>query len=150
MITADLIIEDLQAASKKQVFESIAAQSAELFFGQPDAVLRALLERERLGSTGIGCGVAIPHVKLAGLKRMYGVLARLSHAVDYDAIDGRPVDIVFMLLAPEGAKTTLHLKALAQVSRFLKDAEVCNRIRMSCAQEAITAVFTDWLNRQVA
>jgi PTS system nitrogen regulatory IIA component len=150
MISADLILENLRATSKKQVLELIAEKAAGLFFGNPDTVLGALIERERLGSTGIGAGVAIPHIKIPSLKRMYGVLACLSTPVDYGAIDGQPVDLIFLLLAPSESKTTEHLKALSQVSRFLKDAETCCRLRGTRDHAAIAAVIDEWLKRQAA
>ncbi len=87
--------------------------------------------RERIGTTGIGGGVAIPHVKVPGVSRTYGVLARMHAPLDYDAIDGEPVDIIFMLLAPAESKTTQHLKVLAQMSRFLKDSTMVAALRES-------------------
>lgn len=150
MLTADYIIENLQASSKKQALEVIAGHAAELFFGRQDAVLDALIERERIGSTGIGCGVAIPHIKIEGLKRMYAVLARLEKPVHFDSIDNQPVDIIFTLLAPADSKTTLHLKALAQISRFLKNAGTCDALRASCAREKLAAILDDWAKSQVA
>jgi len=149
MITADLIIDSLPASSKKQALELMASRAAGLFFGNPDQVLNALIERERLGSTGIGSGVAIPHIKLPGLKRMYGLLARLETPVDFGAIDGRPVDLVFMLLAPVDSKTTQHLMALAQISRFLKDVNTCDQLR-ACRGEGLAAILAEWLKRQAA
>lgn len=149
MLTADLIIDNLPASSKKQVFEALAAQAAGLFFGKPDMVLAGMIERERLGSTAIGGGAAIPHLKISGLKRMYGVLARLSAPVDYDAPDGKPVDLIFVLLVPDGGKTTLHLKALAQIARFLRDVNTCARLR-NCDQAALADIVSEWLKRQAA
>lgn len=150
MITVDVIIENLRASGKKQALECIAEKAAELFFGNPDSVLSALVERERIGSTGIGCGVAIPHVKIVGLKRIYGVLAYLPHPVDFGAIDNQPVDIIFALLAPAGDKTTQHLKALAHVSRFLRDAEACTRIRNSSQEGEIAQALETWIRKQAA
>lgn len=150
MITADLIIPDLKATSKKQAFRQLAEATVEIFGGNPEHVLDALLDRERIGSTGIGCGVAIPHIKLGHVKRMYGVLARLETPVDYDAIDSRPVDLIFMLVAPAESKTTQHLKMLAHVSRLLKDDRTCQAIRGCCEQSKIAQVLTDWAKTQAA
>ena len=150
MITADLIIPDLKATSKKQAFRSIAEAMVPVIGGAPDILFDALMARERIGSTGIGGGVAIPHVKLPHIDRIYGVLVRFSSAVDYDAIDGDPVDLVFMLLVPEGSKTTQHLKVLALISRFLKHEETCEAIRATCEQEKIVELLTEWTRSQAA
>lgn len=150
MISADLIIASLAATSKKQAFRAISEQTAELFGGNPKEILDALLDRERIGSTGIGCGVAIPHIKVKNLTKMYGVLARLEAPVDYDAVDGNPVDIIFLLLAPADAKTTQHLKTLAQISRFLKDAETCKAIRDADECRRIEDLLSEWVKSQAA
>lgn len=148
VIQADLVIGNLPATSKRQAFRHIAERTALLIGGDPDALLNALLERERIGTTGIGGGVAIPHVKMAGVESSFGVMVRLEAPVDYDAIDGEPVDIIFMLLAPAEAKTTQHLKVLAQMSRFLKDEEVRRQIRDTRDESIIAGVITRWLRDQ--
>ncbi len=150
MITADLIIPALEATSKKKAFRAIAEEIAGEIGGDVDDLLTALLDRERIGTTGIGMGVAIPHIKIAGAERMYGVLVRLEAAVDYDAIDDVPVDIIFMLLAPAESKTTQHLKMLAHISRFLKDAKTCEAIRASKTTEALSAILAEWSSSQAA
>jgi PTS system nitrogen regulatory IIA component len=150
MITADLIIPALEASSKKKAFRAIAEEVAVQIGGHADDLLGALLDRERIGTTGIGQGVAIPHIKIAGAERMYGVLVRLETPVDYDAIDNLPVDIIFMLLAPAESKTTQHLKMLAHISRFLKDAKTCDAIRAARETESLTAILTEWANSQAA
>ena len=104
------------------------------------AIFETLLERERLGTTGVGRGVAIPHGKLAGLPRVYGVFARLEKAIDFDAVDDRPVDLVFLLLAPEMAGAD-HLKALARVSRLLRDEALCEKLRGCDTAEGIYALL---------
>lgn len=150
MISADLIIPALEATSKKKAFRAIAEEIAEKIGGNADDLLTALLDRERIGTTGIGQGVAIPHIKIPGAERMYGVLVRLETPVDYDAIDNLPVDIIFMLLAPAESKTTQHLKMLAQISRFLKDAKTCDAIRSAKETETLLGVLTEWVNEQAA
>ncbi len=150
MIAADLIIAELAASSKKQAFRAIAEQAATLFDGDAETLFNALMERERIGSTGIGGGAAIPHVKVAGVDRTYSVLIRLKTPVDYDAIDGSPVDIIFMLLAPAESKTTEHLKILAQISRFLKTPETCHALRAASEQPALDAVLEEWAKIQAA
>ena len=150
MITADLIMPNLAATSKKQAFRLIAEQTATLFNGDAKEILDALQDRERIGSTGIGCGVAIPHIKIKKIHKMYGVLARLQTPVDYDAIDGAPVDIIFMLLAPADAKTTQHLKMLAHISRFLRDNHTCSRIRGTDERDMIADLLLEWAKTQAA
>jgi PTS system nitrogen regulatory IIA component len=150
MIEADLILPDLKATSKKQAFRQLAESAAGLFAGDAQQILTALLDRERIGSTGIGGGVAIPHIKLPQAKKLYGVLARLDKPVDYDALDGRPVDLVFLLVAPADSKTTQHLKMLAHVSRLLKDERICAAIRSTCEKSRIAEVITEWGKARVA
>ena len=100
-----------------------------------------LLQRERLGSTGIGEGLAIPHGKLADLDRLFGLAARLEKPIDFDALDGQPVDVIFLLLAPEGAGAD-HLKALARVARALREPGMLDRIRKTRDADALYAVLS--------
>jgi PTS system nitrogen regulatory IIA component len=150
MITADLIIADLEVSSKKQAFQKIAQEAANIVGIPADQLTASLLERERIGSTGIGNGVAIPHIKIGKTSQTYGILVRLRKAIDFDAIDGQPVDIVFMLLAPAESKTTQHLKTLAHVSRFLKDANTCAKIRATPEQAELAKLLADWIKAQEA
>jgi nitrogen PTS system EIIA component len=131
----------LKVNGKKQALQEIAAKAATLT-GQSDrAILEILLQREKLGSTGVGNGVAIPHGKLPKLSKVFGLFARLERPVDFEALDGQPVDLVFLLLAPEGAGAD-HLKALARVARLLRDPEVARKLRESRDAEALYAVLT--------
>lgn len=150
MITADIIMAGLAASSKKQAFRLMSEAAAGLYAGDAKEVLDALLDRERIGSTGIGHGVAIPHIKIRNIERMYGVLACLEKPVDYDALDGHPVDIIFLLMAPAEAKTTQHLKVLAHISRFLKGMETCSAIRNTKERDHIAKLLVDWVNAQAA
>lgn len=150
MISADLILPDLRATSKKQAFRAIAEAVAPLAGGDAEAVFDALMARERIGSTGIGGGVAIPHVKLECVDRIFGVLARLDAPVDYDAIDGAPVDLIFTMLVPAASRTTQHLKVLAHVSRFLKDARTCEALRGTQEQKKIAELLIEWSRSQAA
>jgi PTS system nitrogen regulatory IIA component len=134
--------DDLKAGSKKQALQELSAIAAAQTAQDERTVLDVLLARERLGSTGVGAGVAIPHGKLDGLTRLAAVFARLREPIAFDAIDERPVDLVFLLLAPENASTD-HLKALALVSRLLRDERVCARLRGADSAEALYAVLTD-------
>ena len=118
----------LRATSKKQALEELARRAAELTGLHERTIFDVLLERERLGTTGVGRGIAIPHGKLADLDRLYGVFARLDPPIDFDAIDDQPVDLIFLLLAPEAAGAD-HLKALARVSRLFRDAGMCEQLR---------------------
>src|SRR5690606_8200924 len=136
LITPASVIAGLRVSSKKQALQELAKRAAELT-GQPErAIFEVLLERERLGTTGVGNGVAIPHGKLPGLDRLYGLFARLEQPVDFDAVDEQPVDLIFLLLAPEGAGAD-HLKALARVSRLLRDRAVCDKLRGANRPDAI-------------
>jgi PTS system nitrogen regulatory IIA component len=121
LLSKDAVISRLKAKSKKQAIQELAAKAAELTGLSEREVFDTLLQRERLGSTGVGQGIAIPHGKLIRLDRLVGVFARLDKPVDFDSLDEEPVDLVFLLLAPEGAGAD-HLKALARIARQLRDA----------------------------
>lgn len=136
LLTPQSIIPDLKATSKKQALQEIASYAAQQLHLEDRAVLDVLLERERLGSTGVGGGVAIPHGKMVNLDRLYLLFAKLSVPVAFDAPDGRPVDLMFLLLTPENAGGD-HLTALAKVSRLLRDEKVCSLLRGSENAEAI-------------
>jgi PTS system nitrogen regulatory IIA component len=142
LLTPRSVVAQLRATNKRQVLQELAKRAATVA-GQPErAVYDVLNERERLGTTGIGSGVAIPHGKLPGLDRVYGLFARLERPVDFEAIDDRPVDLVFLLLAPEGAGAD-HLKALARVSRLLRDPLRCDKLRGTDNPDALYALLTD-------
>ena len=131
----------LRANRKKQVLQEISAHAARLTGLGEREVFETLLQRERLGSTGIGDGIAIPHGKLPHLDRLFGLMARLEKPIDFDAVDGEPVDIVFLLLAPAGAGAD-HLKALARVARVLREPGICERIRTARDANALYAVLS--------
>jgi PTS system nitrogen regulatory IIA component len=136
------VIPSLRAANKKQLLQEIARRATEIT-GEPErAIFDVLLERERLGTTGVGAGIAIPHGKLPGLKRLYGLFARLETPIDFEAIDEQPVDLIFLLLAP-GSAGADHLKALARISRLLRDRTVCEKLRGSDKAEALYALLTE-------
>ena len=128
LITPDHVIARMRATSKKQALQELARRSAEVSgLGQRE-IFDILLERERLGTTGIGRGIAIPHGKHDRLTGLIGVFARIDKAIDFDAVDGDPVDLLFLLLAPLSAGAD-HLKALAKVSRTLRDQTICTQLR---------------------
>lgn len=142
LIEPRAVMANVRAANKKQALQEIARRASEIT-GEPErAIFDVLIERERLGTTGVGSGIAIPHGKLAPLKRLYGVFARLETAIDFESIDGQPVDLVFLLLAPAGAGAD-HLKALARVSRLLRDRAICEKLRGSDSAEALYALLTE-------
>ncbi|MFM7346621.1 MAG: PTS IIA-like nitrogen regulatory protein PtsN [Tagaea sp.] len=142
LLTPDGVVAASRASSKKQLLQDLARKAAEITGADERAIFDVVLERERLGSTGVGNGIAIPHGKLPGLKRLAGVFARLEKPVDFEAIDEQPVDLVFLLLAPEGAGAD-HLKALARVSRLLRDKRICEKLRGSDKAEAIYALIAE-------
>jgi nitrogen PTS system EIIA component len=142
LITLESVLPRLRVTSKKQALQELSKRAAELT-GLPDRqIYDVVIERERLGTTGVGNGIAIPHGKLAALSRLYGLFARLETAIDFEAIDEQPVDLIFLLLAPEQAGAD-HLKALARISRLLRDRSVCEKLRGSDSAEAIYALLTD-------
>ncbi|MDA1090914.1 MAG: PTS IIA-like nitrogen regulatory protein PtsN [Proteobacteria bacterium] len=142
LLVLEGVTADLKATSKKQALQDLARRAAEVS-GLPErAVFDVLMERERLGTTGVGNGIAIPHGKLPNIDRLYGLFARLNQPIDFQAIDERPVDLVFVLLAPEGAGAD-HLKALARISRLLRDQHVCEKLRGTDNAEALFAILTE-------
>jgi nitrogen PTS system EIIA component len=141
LLTPQAVMPALKVNSKKQALQELAARAAALCGRSDREVLDVLAQRERLGSTGIGNGIAIPHGKLPKLERLFGVFARLDRPVDFEALDGQPVDLLFLLLAPEAAGAD-HLKALARVARLLRDPEIARKLRESRDAEAIYAVLT--------
>lgn len=142
LLSTEGVISNLKVSGKKQALQGLAAKAAQLTELPERSIFDVLLERERLGTTGVGGGIAIPHGKLPSLKRLYGVFARLDHPVDFDAIDEQPVDLFFLLLAPESAGAD-HLKALARVSRLLRDKMVCDKLRGSDSSDALYALLTE-------
>ena len=141
-ISPDSVVPSLKAKTKKQLLQELASRAGRLT-GLPErGIFDVLLQRERLGSTGLGQGVAIPHGKIAGLKGIVGIFARLAEPIDFDAVDGEPVDIVFLLLAPEGAGAD-HLKALARISRLLREGSAVEKLRVSRDAAALYAVLTE-------
>jgi nitrogen PTS system EIIA component len=142
LIAPEAVIAGLRVTSKRQALQEIAKRAAGLV-GQPQrTIFEVLLERERLGSTGVGNGVAIPHGKIAKLERVHGIFVQLEQPIDFDAVDGQPVDLIFALLAPESAGAD-HLKALARVSRLLRDRAICERVRSANRADAIYALITE-------
>ncbi len=136
------VVTNLRVTSKKQALQELAERAAELTAQPKRAIFKVLIERERLGTTGVGNGIAIPHGNLPDLDRLYALFARLETPIDFDAIDEQPVDLICVLLAPETAGAD-HLKALARVSRLLRDSAVCDKLRGTDNTEAIHALLTE-------
>lgn len=127
-LAPERILLGWRCASKQQLFLELAATAAASTGLEAATILAPLNQRERLGTTGIGEGIAIPHARVANLDQLAGFFVRLATPVDYDALDDAPVDIVFLLLAPEEATNT-QLKALARIARLLRDPQICGRLR---------------------
>lgn len=149
LVTPESVIQNLKVTSKKQAIHDLARKAAEISGEHERAIFDVLMERERLGTTGVGNGIAIPHGKMADIDRLYGVFARLAEPVDFQAIDDQPVDLVFLLLAPETAGAD-HLKALARVSRLLRDKAVCEKLRGAQSADAIYAVLSESTDSRAA
>jgi PTS system nitrogen regulatory IIA component len=141
ILSADSIEAGLNVANKKALFQQLAAAAARRTGVGTKEIVATLSERERLGSTGFGGGVAIPHGKIEGLPRVYGYFARLSSPVDFQSVDTLPVDLVFLLLSPPDAGAD-HLKALARVSRVLRDRETLAKLRGARSRDAIYALLS--------
>ena len=140
LIAPDAVIPALKVISKKQALQELAGKAAALTGQNERAILEVLMQREKLGSTAVGNGIAIPHGKLPKLEQLFGLFARLGRPIDFEALDGQPVDLVFLLLAPEGAGAD-HLKALARVARALRDPGIVHKLRASHDAEALYAVL---------
>ena len=145
----DAVLAHAKATGKKALLAELAGKAAGLFKIDERKLFDRLLERERLGSTGIGGGIAIPHGRLTTVAKPVGLFARLAHPVDFDAIDERPVDIVFLLVTPEGAGAD-HLKALARVSRLLRDRSLVEKLRATEKADALYALLVETLQTQTA
>jgi PTS system nitrogen regulatory IIA component len=136
------VIAQLRAGNKRQALQEIARRAAAMTGVAERPIYDVLAERERLGSTGIGRGIAVPHGKIAELPQLYGLFARLERSIPFDAIDDKPVDLLFALLAPVEAGAE-HLRALALVSRLLRDAAICQKLRGTDSVDALYALLTD-------
>lgn len=139
ILKPDLVFLDVDVASKKETLEKIAEISCPVIGCDSRNVFDALVERERLGTTGIGKGVAIPHARLAGLTDLFCAFMRVK-SVDFESIDGKPVDLIFFLLVPEESGAD-HLKALARISKLLRNEEVCTSLRQAkTPKEALSLI----------
>jgi len=139
LIAPSGVVFGLHAANKRALLMALATHAARLTGQDEGHVAEVILAREALGSTGFGAGTAIPHGRLETLPRIVAVIAKLSVPVDYAALDGLPVDLVVLVLAPTGAGAE-HLKALARVSRALRDCVFCDKLRGSASADALYAL----------
>lgn len=142
LLSPKAVVLNLHARCKREALAALADRAAALTGGEASVIREALMEREKLGSTGVGRGVAIPHGKIEGLSAMTGLLAKLDAPIDFEAVDDQPVDIVFVLLAPADASAA-HLKALAKVSRLLRDDRVREALRGAETPEALFAIAVE-------
>jgi PTS system nitrogen regulatory IIA component len=142
LIAPEAVIASLKARNKKQALHELAQRAGALTGVDARDILDTLLQRERLGSTGIGRGIAIPHGRLGVLPRIVSLFARLEEPIEFDALDNEPVDLIFLLLAPEHAGAD-HLKALARISRLLREPSNIERLRASKDRAALYSVLTE-------
>ena len=149
LISPDAALTGVAVPNKKALLQQLAATAASLTGLDPRVIVERLLERERLGSTGFGGGVAIPHGKMEGLSQVVGLVAKLANPIDFQAIDGMPVDLVFLLLSPPDAGVE-HLKALARVSRKLRDRNFVAKVRGAGSPDALYALFAHTDTRDAA
>ena len=140
IIAPNAILPALKVNNKKQAIQELATHAAKLTGLNERTILEVLQQRERLGSTAVGSGVAIPHGKLAKLGGLFGLFARLEKPIDFEALDNQKVDLIFLLLAPEGAGAD-HLKALAKIARLLRDPDIALKLRESHDATALHAVM---------
>lgn len=149
LISPNAIIPSLKVNSKKQALQEISDRAAELSGLSARQIFDTVLQRERLGPTGVGSGIAIPHGKLLTVKQIFAVFARLDRPVDFESQDGIPVDIICMLIAPESAGAD-HLKALARVARVLRDTHFVARLRSAKDSAALYLLLTQVLDTRAA
>lgn len=142
LVRPEGVIAHLKVTSKKQALQELSERAAKLTGLSERAIFETLLERERLGSTGVGQGIAIPHGKLSEVDRLHGLFARLDTPIDFESVDDQPVDLIFLLLAPETAGAD-HLKALARISRLLRNPAVVEKLRASEDSSALYAILTE-------
>ena len=142
IMSVNSVMLSLKAGSKRQLLQELARKASELTGINERTVFDTILERENLGSTGFGGGTALPHGRLSELNKVCGIFARLSTAIDFDAVDNKPVDTVFLLLSPESSGAD-HLTALAQISRVLKDENTCTKLRAAKSNEEVYALLNN-------
>src|ERR1700759_5170302 len=141
LLRPDAVLAALRVNGKKQALQELSDRAAEVSGLPAREIFDSILQRERLGPTGVGDGIAIPHGKLAKCRRIFGVFARLERPIDFEALDGLPVDLIFLLIAPESAGAD-HLKALATIARVLRKSGVGAQLRGARDASAIYSLLT--------
>ena len=142
IIDPQSIYLDVKAGSKRQLLQELAQKASERCGIDDRTIFDALLERENLGTTGFGGGTALPHARLENLDKIHGIFMRLSSPMNYEAIDNKPIDLVFMLLSPDSSGAD-HLTALAQISRLLKDENSCEKLRHAKSEDEVYALLNE-------
>ncbi len=142
IMTEKSVVMGLKANSKRQLLQELAQKASEITGINDRTIFDTILERENLGSTGFGSGTALPHGRIANIDKVYGIVTKLNTPVDFESIDGKPVDLVFMLISPEGSGAD-HLTALAQVSRILKDEATCSKLRAASRTDEIFSLLNN-------
>ncbi len=142
IMTEKSIVIDSKVSNKRQLLQELSVKAAELTGINERTIFDTILERENLGSTGFGAGTALPHGRSAEINKVYGVFAKLSSPIEFEAIDGKPVDLVFLLISPEGSGAD-HLTALAQVSRVLKDEATCSKLRVASRSDEVYSLLNN-------
>jgi len=142
LLSPEGVLPSLKVKDKKQLLQQLAERASQITRVPQARILETLIERERLGTTGVGQGIAIPHGRLTEINKITGIFAKLETPIEYEAVDNQPVELVFMLLAPEGAGAD-HLKALARVSRLLRNQTACDKLRKTTSSEALYAILTE-------
>lgn len=142
LITPDAVLPSLKVSSKKQALQELSERAAQICGLSAREIFDALIQRERLGSTGIGNGIAIPHGKLPKVSEIFGVFARCEKPIDFEALDGEPVDLILLLVAPEGAGAD-HLKALARAARLLRSPAATAKLRATRDAASLYAVLAE-------
>lgn len=142
ILTEKNILLGLKSGSKREFLQDLAQKVSEICGVDALTIFDSLLERENLGSTGFGGGTALPHSRFTGLDKVYVFFAKPSYPVDFDAVDNKPVDLVFLLMSPEGSGAD-HLTALAMLSRILKDESTCDKLRQMSKATEIYALLNE-------
>ncbi|HMF05826.1 MAG TPA: PTS IIA-like nitrogen regulatory protein PtsN [Methylocella sp.] len=141
LITPEAVIPSLKVNTKKRALQELSDQAGAISGVPAREIFDALLQRERLGSTGIGAGIAIPHCRLAKAQKIFGIFARLARPIDFQALDNVPVDLICLLIAPDSAGAD-HLKALARMARMLRDPKIAANLRAARDVTGLCALLT--------
>lgn len=140
ILSRDSVLVDIKANNKRGLLQELSAKAAEIAGVDERVVADSVWERENLGSTGYGNGTAFPHARIEGLDKVVATFARLSQPIDFNAVDGKLVDLVFLLISPENSGAD-HLTALATLSRVLKNPDICEKLRQAGSKEEILAIL---------